>query len=64
MSSPYALPVEDHEEFWILVTALSDYECSVSEYWPAEPWGSKEDRMAKVSGMVQRLMAHESEYRA
>jgi hypothetical protein len=59
----YALPIHDDVEFWIVITALSDCMLTTREHWPETgAFVSREERVAQVRAIYERLLAHEKEF--
>lgn len=49
MTTPIVLP---HDEYWILVTAITDYERVVREVWPVD---DRDRRLAQVRALRERF---------
>ena len=62
---PYALPIHDDVEFWIVITALSDNMMVAREHWPETGASvTREERVAQVRAIYERLLVHEREFLA
>lgn len=58
--SPSRIPVfqvKSPEEFWILVSALADYERTMAESWPEAGLPSRAERVDQVRSIRERLLA-------